>query len=275
MEDIRAGLRHHLKTNVLYKPKKVVSDLERDLQPGWLSDGLIRLDGVMWGRWPLWVLAIARMQPPEERIPQIDFLDSADKTTLGMLERCVERIQEKGRSYWGALEFLMDWLLWSIAGEEMSLENETDHRLSMDLYQMFCLDLMVLYPFDYWGYLLAKVSHGKHNGFYPTPMTVTKAMCHLTFADIGYEPHKTVCDPCVGTGRMLLAASNHSFRLHGQDVDYLVLKACKINLWLYAPWGALPLPEGVWEDAGVEEEQVELTVPDDHEDFSITGLFGE
>jgi hypothetical protein len=55
----------------------------------------------------------------------------------------------------------------------------------------------------------------------------------------------SVCDPCVGSGRMLLHASNFSLNLWGQDIDPVAVAMCKINGALYAPWLAFPLPESV------------------------------
>jgi len=63
----------------------------------------------------------------------------------------------------------------------------------------------------------------------------------------GDQRATTVCDCCLGTGRMLLAASNYSMRLYGQDIDGLVLKIAKINGALYAPWLCWPLRDEVWE----------------------------
>ena len=53
---------------------------------------------------------------------------------------------------------------------------------------------------------------------------------------------KSVCDPCSGTGRLLLAASNYSMRLYGVDINRTVIKASLINGYLYAPWLVRPLP---------------------------------
>lgn len=52
---------------------------------------------------------------------------------------------------------------------------------------------------------------------------------------------ESVCDPCVGTGRMLLHASNHSLRLYGLDIDATLCKATLVNGYLYAPWMVRPL----------------------------------
>jgi hypothetical protein len=41
---------------------------------------------------------------------------------------------------------------------------------------------------------------------------------------------------------MLLAASNHSYRLYGADIDPTVIKATLVNGYLYAPWLVKPFP---------------------------------
>jgi hypothetical protein len=67
-------------------------------------------------------------------------------------------------------------------------------------------------------------------------MTVVQFMTEALMME-GYRPiTEAMIDPCVGTGRMLLTASNYSVNLHGQDIDEVVLKAANINFWLYVPW---------------------------------------
>lgn len=72
-----------------------------------------------------------------------------------------------------------------------------------------------------------------------------QAACKLAGKPASKRDPRTlkVCDPCVGTGRMLLHASNYSMRLYGQDVDNMVLTICLINGALYAPWLSFPLAE--------------------------------
>ena len=55
-----------------------------------------------------------------------------------------------------------------------------------------------------------------------------------------------VMEPCLGTGRMLLHASNYSLRLHGMDIDQTVLTAALVNGALYAPWMVRPFPEEIF-----------------------------
>ena len=72
-------------------------------------------------------------------------------------------------------------------------------------------------------------------------MPVARMMAAMT---VGGEDARTksVCDPCVGTGRLLLAASNHSYRLYGCDLNPTVIKATLVNGYLYAPWLVRPFP---------------------------------
>jgi hypothetical protein len=104
------------------------------------------------------------------------------------------------------------------------------------LYQVFCLEAMIAWPADLFGDMLAENRHGRANGFFPTPHSLVELMTKLTFGDGGDHRLQTVNDPCTGTGRMLLHASNHSYRLCGQDINATVLKACAVNAYCFAPW---------------------------------------
>lgn len=55
---------------------------------------------------------------------------------------------------------------------------------------------------------------------------------------------KTVLDPCVGTGSMLLPASNWSLRLFGQDIVYKLCLCTDLNAFLWMPWLAF-MPENM------------------------------
>jgi N-6 DNA methylase len=108
-------------------------------------------------------------------------------------------------------------------------------------------------PADYFGDVMCELK-GRRNrtGFYPTPHSVCEMMARMTFFDAGRDGavdlrKATVCDPCVGTGRMLLHAANYSLRLYGQDIDPRVVQACLINGALYAPWIAWPFDENIFE----------------------------
>ena len=104
-------------------------------------------------------------------------------------------------------------------------------------------------PYDYLGEYVAAGKAGGWNptGFYPTPHNVVECMVRMTMHDApaeGRDPRRlSVCDPAVGSGRMLLHTSNFSLCLYGQDIDPLAVAMCKVNGALYAPWLSFPLPE--------------------------------
>jgi hypothetical protein len=127
------------------------------------------------------------------------------------------------------------------------LSEEVNERL----YRQVNLGPILERPYDYLGDLVAE---GKSNGwnptaFYPTPHNVAELMIRMTMADKredGRDPRLlTVDDPCVGSGRLLLHASNISLCLYGQDIDPLAVAMCKINGALYAPWLSFPLPASI------------------------------
>jgi len=87
---------------------------------------------------------------------------------------------------------------------------------------------------------------GKWNphAFYPTPHPVVEFMVRLQMGEAtGDMRAKTVCDPAVGSGRMLMHASNYSLRLYGVDIDPTLVKVTLVNGALYAPWILRPFPE--------------------------------
>jgi len=114
---------------------------------------------------------------------------------------------------------------------------------SMRLYQILNLGPWMLWPFDYLGDLLAENAYGRKQGFFPTPMQIGVMMASMLMGNCGEDMRaKTVCDPAVGTGRLLLAASNYSLRLYGCDIDETMCLASLVNGYLFCPWLAKPFP---------------------------------
>ena len=73
------------------------------------------------------------------------------------------------------------------------------------------------------------------NGQFFTPEHICKLMAQMTM-----DPEaKTVCDPCVGSGRNLLAAAevNPRAEFYGQDVDLRCVRMTAINLALRNLYG--------------------------------------
>lgn len=223
---------------------------------GWLLPHVMDLlppeTGIGRGRWAYWLRCIADGRLPDEPLPRVEFRchEDASRTAAGkMLAKCVSIIEEMGGRWRSeATSQLIDWLAFAlhVSAEEPRLPDELQERLYR--HGGFCLDPMLEEPADYFGWLLSECKgRGKDPaGFYPTPMSLVLTMAATTFPEGEDCRRMTVCDPCVGTGRMLLVASNWSMRLSGQDIDRRCVLATLINGALYAPWLAFPLPDGMF-----------------------------
>lgn len=82
-------------------------------------------------------------------------------------------------------------------------------------------------------------------GQFLTPENVTKLMADLTLADTPDDSERrTACDPCCGSGRMLLAVTERCphWEVVGQDIDLRCVRMAAVNLALrnrygYVIWG--------------------------------------
>lgn len=206
---------------------------------GWMLHPLHIIDSAHHGRWAYWLCAMMNDEIPEEPIPKIKFKSVADQNTFNNLIECLDG----GFRYDYRLNDFLDWLLWGFGeGEERPKISPGANEF---LYGKFNLGLLIENPYDYFGYVFCTNTSKyfqKKNGFYPTPHTVCEAMARMQFSDIDPQEAKTksVLDACVGTGRMLLHASNYSLNLHGNDIMIECVKATRINGYLYAPWLAKP-----------------------------------
>ena len=231
--------------------------IERDLTHGWLLPALLHLDDCLWHRWDYWrqcqeteeLPGGLRGELPQTQIPRLDILHFPHQETRQMLEASLDCIPQHGSwQTWGGwtyFDYFLSWLLFGFGHKgqsELPVEPSGCVGASNRLYQVFCLDAMLLWPYDYFGDILAQSSYGKRQGFYPTPHTICEFMTRMTMPETGDHRRESVCDPCVGTGRMLLHASNHSLRLYGLDIDETLCKATLVNGYLFMPWLVRPLP---------------------------------
>lgn len=232
------------------KPKVLRKDFafKEPLSRGWMLPYLIRLDDLTWQRWEHWSRIMFAGEINGDVIPPIVWVgEERNGPGRKMLERSLSAITNcgdwAGWSSWTYFDFLLDWLLFGLGHSMQKEEPKAPHgceAASERLYQIFNLEPLLAFPHDYFGDILAENNFGRHSGFFPTPMHLCEMMTRCTFGEgIDYRT-KTVCDPCVGTGRMLLCASNHSYRLYGQDINQTVIKAALVNGYLYAPWMVKP-----------------------------------
>ena len=190
----------------------------RPLEHGWLLPYLLLADDLTWKRWNYWFEMMQAQRVVGNTIPQIEWCSNPHARK--MLENSLNSITRyggwQGWGSWQFFEYFMDWLLFGFGHgghkvppkEPLGAEGASDR-----LYQVFNIETLLAYPHDYFGDILAENQHGRRSGFFPTPMNVVEILVRMTVD--GDARQKTICDPCVGTGRMLLVASNYSFRLYG------------------------------------------------------------
>lgn len=234
------------------KPKKLREGfkIREPLIWGWLLPYLLPLEDFTWQRWDYWARTKVAGALLPDPIPQIEWSSNRAESSPArkMLEAslcCVTKYGEwRGWSSPTHFNFFLDWLLFALGDprqKQLPAEREEYNGASDRLYQIFNLEPLLAYPHDYFGDIIAENCWGRHIGFFPTPMEIAhlKAMLLMGGEDCRA---KSVMDPALGTGRLLLAASNYSMRLYGNDINETVIKACLVNGYLYAPWLVRALP---------------------------------
>ncbi len=230
---------------------------------GWLLPYVILIHqhcSTVADRWGYFFRTLEAGKLLDEPIPKIHFGEPDNK--VYQLLHDWSRLIGYDCGGWSDFRTLLDWLQWALAlnREEPRLSEEVNEKL----YRQVDLKPLLLQPYDYLGQHVAnsKARGWNPTGFYPTPHAVVELMVQITMHDAskdGRDPRiMSVCDPCVGSGRMLLHASNFSLNLFGQDIDPLAVAMCKINGALYAPWIAFPLPASI---IGNQEEPAPADQP--------------
>ena len=228
-------------------PKKADRSIKVD-DPGhgWLLPILLEIESRCWGRWEHWMCTAEAGKVLDEPIPRIAFCGTGNPHVRRMHEKSLDCIANyggwQGWDSWRLFDYYLDWLLYGFGDPRQPKPPEEPSPGAFSrLWQVFCLEAMIAWPTDMFGDLMAENRHGRGAGFFPTPEPVVEMMVHMTMGN-GDCRLKTVMDPCVGTGRMILHASNYSYRLYAQDINPTVIKACLVNAYCFAPWLVRPFP---------------------------------
>lgn len=254
-DQIRATLREIPLKLKKFNPK--IESKAAEMKHGWMLPALLQIDSMIWGRWEYWhqltfFSIFSKKFPdeiclPDDPIPQIEFGEKHSMVEKMVLQ-CIDIICDDGYHFHKAVEFFLDWLLWGFGhiSQPIMPIYGSEGKVHEKLYQVFQLGWLQTYPYDYLGSIMAEYGVNKGLQFYPTPMNVcgfmTKmAMPRLDKADPEDTRLTTTLDPCVGTGRFLLYASNYSLALNGQDISELMIKTTLVNAYMYAPWVARPI----------------------------------
>ena len=204
---------------------------------GWLIPYLLGLDDMFYKRWIYWTRICMSNKVPDEPIPVIRFkptYEYKEKLVSKNLRKCLDH----ARCSSNALHNFADWILWGF-GRGNNLFPSIDEGIDDYWYRTFNLGLFYKEPADHFSELASDYM-GRTNklGFFATPSHVVEMMTLMTFGGKPEHKHKTmsVCDPCLGTGNMLLHASNYSMNLYGNDISLLLTKLATINAFIYMPW---------------------------------------
>ena len=161
-------------------------------------------------RWDYWLRTISEGRILDEPIPQISWPGFGHSDPKKNLETCINYY--RNRFSREAFNLLVEWLLFGLGDPTVQkFPEKVEPSVNAFWYKTFNLGLLLKYPHDYLGEYAAEVySSGRHNptGYFPTPMTVSVMMAAMTLR--AKDKTASVCDPCVRSGRLLLAASNHS-----------------------------------------------------------------
>jgi hypothetical protein len=222
--------------------------------PGWLFPYLVPLDERYGShRWSYWGRALDLWELPPEPIPPIHFLEQPERSVVKHLVGILDYAERyAGLWHTEAFEAWVAWVLHGLGDPEFR-QHETAATLP-DLrqltprvldywYETFNLGLLLQHPADYLAHLAQGGENKGHNpyagaGFFATPMSVCTMMAAMTFAGTDAAATKTasLCDPCCGTGSLLLAASNYCMNLYGNDISLTMVRCTRLNGWLYIPW---------------------------------------
>lgn len=188
-------------------------------------------------RWGYLFEALAANRLPTAPIPRVEFSAAHDPTLkatdkwVGILDRAMGR--------WDSFRDFVRFLAYGL--EVLKEDPVLPDPASEDLYRTVDLGQWLKYPSDYLGEVAMQRFGGGPHAFFATPHPLCELMVQQIIGD-GDNRSKSVQDPAMGTGRMLLHASNHCLRLAGQDIDEVMVLCTKVNLAVYAPWGLYPLP---------------------------------
>jgi len=231
-----------------YDPKHL-----HKMTPMWLFPYLVEGDALFGtGRWQYWADTLLNVQIPDDPIPPLEVTGRPDRETVKHLATIIDYGQRhSGQRHAEVFEQFVVWLLHGLGDPEFKPYATPDlipgFRVPIpvldDWYEKFELGRLQQHPHDYLAFFAQGGANKGYNpyegyGFFATPLEVCRLMASMTFSGVDAQEAKrmSVCDPCCGTGGLLLAASNYSLNLYGVDISLAMVRFCKLNAWLYMPW---------------------------------------
>jgi hypothetical protein len=237
-----------------YEPKHL-----HKMTASWMFPYLVAADNapsIGNARWAYWESCILDTKLPDAPIPHINF-QMPHREPIKNIADCIKIGVQQGQRHSEVFELFVTWLLHGFGYREFrqvelaeqlpGMGRFLDKARVLDYwYETFNLCLMLKYPADYMAFFSQGGANKDYNpytgaGFFATPMSVCAIMTEQLMVGFGFEGTadyraSTVCDPCAGTGSLLLAASNYSMRLYAQDISQMMCNCITVNAYLYMPW---------------------------------------
>jgi len=201
------------------------------------------------GRWRYWFDVIEYANEHDsllpDPIPQVQFQNAPAPQDARHIKSVLNVYVHAGLGgYEDAWIAFTCWLLRGFGRRGLEAKVEAIPEEIRDRwYRQFNLAHLLHSPVDWSAFVLQGGLTGQEKsrwasttGFFSTPMHICTAMA-MMLMPMDEDPRvASVCDPCMGTGSMLLAASNYSLRLYGQDIVPELCLATELNGWLWIPW---------------------------------------
>ena len=148
---------------------------------GWLLPYLFEIETDLHGRWAYWSHTLVIGKILDQLIPQINFCGGANARTMKMLRKCLGHDCCWSQSV--GLPDFFEWLLWGFG--ETGERARIDDKVNEHWYRTLNLGLLLQYPHDYLGDILADSKAGRTywtnpNAFFPTPHHVVELMARMT-----------------------------------------------------------------------------------------------
>lgn len=225
--------------------------IREKIYPGMYYIVLLTTDILTIKRWKYW-MEVLYTNDISKDIPQVSFSNvhsNEGREVVKMLKNCIDVPYTSGPT---AFTQFVNYLLYCILPleyhkgetiEDKLKEAENliagiDDRTLQNYYENFSLESMLLHPGDYLGDIAAEYLGSNGTEYFPTPHHVVELMVAITMGDGDKSKlkSKAVCDPCCGSSRMLVYASNYSLNLMGQDISKIMCDISTLNGFLYVPW---------------------------------------
>lgn len=236
-------------------PDFTTMGIREKIYPGMYFYNLLIVDMLTTNRWTYWGEVMFTKDMSKD-IPQVNFSNIGTSEGIEvkkMLNNCID-VPYAGRST--AFNDFIRYLLYCLKpisyyqGDTLEEKEKEAGKLIAGIddkslkhyYENFSLEAMLLYPGDYLGDLAAEYLGSNGADYYPTPHNVVQVMVEMLMHDSDSK-FESVCDPCCGSSRMLLYASNKSLKVMGMDISKDIINVSMVNAFLYVPWAVCSTKE--------------------------------